>query len=90
MMNRFAARFPAAAALAAAASMIATPAFAAQLPAREAPVAPIMQRVGADDGAVLHHSRGWGGGYPGYGRVTAHGVGKKVLRGDSEFDSSCG
>lgn len=71
MMNRFASRFPAAVALAAAASMIATPAFAAQLPAREAPVAPIMRGVQADDGAVLHHSRGWGG-YPGYGRYHRH------------------
>ena len=65
-MNRFASRLSAAVALAAAATMAATPAFSAQLPKPAAPVAPMVQ-VQADDGAVLNHSRGWGR-HPGYGR----------------------
>ena len=58
-MSRFASRFSVAAALAATISMVATPAFAAPLPAVAAPVAPMVYSATAHDGAVQNRYRGW-------------------------------
>lgn len=58
-MSRFAYRFSLAAALAATVSMVATPAFAAPLPAIAAPAAPLVYNATAHDGAVQNRYRGW-------------------------------
>ena len=68
-MSRFAFRSSLALALAATASMVASPVFAAQLSLPAAPAAPVAHSANGDNGAVLNHSRGR---YPGYGRYHRH------------------
>lgn len=58
-MSRFVTRFSVAAALAAGVSMVASPVFAAQLPAVPAPAAPVVYNATADSGAVQNRYRGW-------------------------------